>query len=78
MPRTEKNTVAPHDEKVEPCDDVIEAIKQAEEEIADIKERGADAIGSDVLEFMDSLSALEEIIESNSKATLIGEIINKK
>ena len=72
-----KSTVAPYEE-AKPCDDEIEAIKQAEKEIADIKERETDAIGSDVLEFMDSLSTPEEIMESNSRAALIGEIINKK
>lgn len=28
-----ENKIAPHDEEVEPCDDVIEAIKQAEKDI---------------------------------------------
>ena len=58
--------------------DYSTAIEQAEKNIADIKERGADAIGSDVLEFMDSLSTSEEITESNLRIALIDELIKAR
>lgn len=58
--------------------DYSTAIEQAEKNIADIKERGADAIGSDVLEFMDSLSTPEEIMESDLRVALISELIKAR
>ena len=58
--------------------DYAAAIEQAEKNINDIKERGADAIGSDALEFMDSLLTPEEIAESNLRASLIGELIKAR
>lgn len=54
------------------------AVEQAERNIAEIKECGSDALGSDVLEFMDSLSSPEEIAESNLRASLIRELIKAR
>lgn len=56
----------------------ITAVSQAEERISDIKERGAAAIGSDALKFMDSLMTEEEIAESDLRVSLIGELINAR
>ena len=38
-----------------------QAIEQAQENLADLNERGADAIGNDALEFMDSILTQEEL-----------------
>lgn len=38
-----------------------QAIAQAKKNLADLNERGADAIGGDVLEFMNSILTFEEI-----------------
>ena len=45
---------------------------------ADLKERGEEAVGDDVLEFMDSLLTPEEIAESNLRVALIGELIKAR
>ena len=45
---------------------------------ADLKERGEEAFGEDVLEFMDSLLTPEEIAESNLRVALIGELIKAR
>lgn len=54
------------------------SLKQANANIAEIKERGNLAIGSDVLEFMDSLLTNEEISESELRVSLIGELIKAR
>ncbi len=55
-----------------------QAIKKAEENLADFQERGTDAIGGDALEFMDKLLPPDEIAESNLRAALIGELIKAR
>lgn len=55
-----------------------QAITQAKENLADLKERGASAIGDDVLEFMDSILTPEEIAESDLRVAIIGEIIKAR
>lgn len=54
------------------------AIEQAKANMADVKERGAAAIGGDALEFMDALLTTEEIAESNLRVALIGELIKAR
>jgi len=46
--------------------------------LADLKERGASAIGDDVLEFMNSILTPEEIAESDLRVAIIGEIIKAR
>lgn len=55
-----------------------QAIVQAKENLADLNERGANAIGEDVLEFMDSILTPEEKAESNLRVALIGELIKAR
>lgn len=42
----------------------LQAMKQAQENLADLNERGLDAIGENVIEFMESLLTSDEIPES--------------
>lgn len=56
----------------------LKALAQAKTNIADIKVRGEDAIGTDALEFMDALLTPEEIAESNLRTALIGELIKAR
>ncbi len=58
--------------------DYAAAIGQAKENMTDVKERGAAAIGDDVLAFMDEISTSEEIAESDLRAALIGELIKAR
>jgi len=51
---------------------------KAKANYADLKERGEEAVGEDVLEFMDSLLTPEEIAESNLRVALIGELIKAR
>lgn len=55
-----------------------QAIEQAKANMADVSERGASAIGGDVLEFMDNLLTDEEAAESNLRTALIGELIKAR
>lgn len=55
-----------------------QAIEQAKANMADIAERGASACGSDVLEFLDTMSTPEEIAESILRVSLIGELIKAR
>lgn len=52
-----------------------QAVAQAQENLTDINERGLDAIGGNVLEYMDSILTPEEIVESNLRVSIIGELI---
>ncbi|MCM1543381.1 MAG: helix-turn-helix domain-containing protein [Blautia sp.] len=54
------------------------AIAQAKENYADLKERGTDAIGGNVLEFMESILTPEEIAESKLRVAIIGELIKAR
>ncbi len=58
--------------------DYIQALEQAEANMADTAKRGASAIGSDALEFMDSLLTPEEKAESDLRVALIGELIKAR
>ena len=55
-----------------------QAVLQAKDNFADLQERGNEAIGGDALALMDSLLTPEEIIESNLRIALIGEIIKAR
>lgn len=52
-----------------------QAIAQAKENLADLRERGEDAIGGNVLDFMDSILTPEEIAESDLRVSIIRELI---
>lgn len=51
---------------------------QAKSNYADLSVRGADAIGGDALQFMDTLLTPEEIAESNLRVAIIGELIKAR
>lgn len=53
-------------------------IEQAKENLADLNERGADAVGGNVLEFMESILAPDEIVESELRVSIIGELIKAR
>ena len=55
-----------------------QAITQAKENYADLKERNTDAIGGNVLEFMESILTPEEIAESELRVSIIGELIKAR
>lgn len=54
------------------------AVAQAESSIADVRARGAEAIGENAIDFIDSLLTPEEIAESNLRVSLIGELIKAR
>ena len=47
-------------------------------ELADLKERGKDAVGGDALEFMNTLLNEEEVSESDLRVALVGELIKAR
>ncbi len=51
---------------------------QATANLTDLRERGEDAVGENVLDFMDSALTDEEKIESNLRVALIGELIKAR
>lgn len=51
---------------------------QAKANYADLRERGEDAVGGDVLEFLDTKLTTEEIAESELRVALIGELIKAR
>lgn len=51
---------------------------QAKANYADLRERGEDAVGGDVLEFLDTNLTTEEIAESELRVALIGELIKAR
>lgn len=53
-------------------------IEQAKRNLADLRERGAEAMGEDVLEFMHSVLTPEEIAESDLRVALMSELINAR
>ena len=55
-----------------------QAVKQAKENLADLNERGADAVGENVLEFMESILTPDEIAESELRVSIIGELIKAR
>ena len=56
----------------------LQAIEQAKENMTDLKERGSDAIGGDVIKFMESILSPEEIVESRLRVAIIGELIKAR
>lgn len=58
--------------------DYEQAVLQAKENFDDLQERGNDAVGSDALALLDNLLTSEEIMESNLRVSLIGEIIKAR
>ena len=54
------------------------AVAQAKADLADLRERGAEAMGEDVLEFMHSVLTPEEIAESDLRVALMSELINAR
>ncbi len=55
-----------------------QALTQAKENLADLNERGVDAIGGNVLEFMNSILTPEEIAENELRVAIIGELIKAR
>lgn len=55
-----------------------QAVKKAKDNFADLQERGNEAIYGDALALVDSLMTSEEIVESNLRVALIGEIIKAR
>lgn len=55
-----------------------QAVTQTKENLADLNERGADAVGGDVLEFMESILTPDEIAESELRVSIIGELIKAR
>jgi DNA-binding XRE family transcriptional regulator len=58
--------------------DYSQAIAQAKDNLTDLNERGSNAIGGDVLEFMNSILTPEEIAESELRMSIIGELIRAR
>ncbi len=54
------------------------AVAKAKANLADLRERGAEAMGEDVLEFMHSVLTPEEIAESDLRVALMSELINAR
>ena len=55
-----------------------QAVKKAKDNFADLQERGNKAIGGDALILIDRLMTSEEIVESNLRVALVGEIIKAR
>ena len=55
-----------------------QAIDQAKANLADIKARGADALGGDALAFIDSLLTPEEIAASNLRVAMMNELAHTR
>jgi ribosome-binding protein aMBF1 (putative translation factor) len=56
----------------------LQAIKQAEENLADVRERGEDAIGGDWEELEKEIFTEEEIAASNLRVAIITELIKAR
>ena len=56
----------------------LQAIAQTQKKLRDLNERGSDAVGGNVLEFMDSILTPEEKTKSNLRVALIGELIKAR
>lgn len=55
-----------------------QAIAQANENLTDLNERGEEAVGGNVLEFMESILTPDEIAESELRVAIIGELIKAR
>lgn len=49
-----------------------QAVTRAKENLANLNERGADAIDGNVLEFMENILTPDEMAESNLRVSIIG------
>ena len=54
------------------------AIEQAKESLEDLNERGSDAVGGNVLEFMESILTPDEMAESGLRVSIIRELIKAR
>ena len=54
------------------------SVEQARENLNDLNERGADAVGGNVLDFLDSVLTPDEKAESELRVSLIREIIHAR
>lgn len=54
------------------------AIEQAKENLEDLNERGSDAVGGNVLEFMESILTPDEMAESGLRVSIIRELIKAR
>lgn len=59
-------------------DKYVEAVKQARDNLADLKERGDEALGGTWEELQKELFTPEEIAASNLRVALIGELIKAR
>lgn len=55
-----------------------QAVIQVKETQADLDLRGVDAVGGNVLEFMESILTSDEIAESELRVSIIGELIKAR
>lgn len=55
-----------------------QAIMQAKENFEDLNERGVEAVGGNVLDFMSSILTSDEIAESELRVSIIGELIKAR
>ncbi len=55
-----------------------QAVVQAKENMADLNERGINAVGGNVLEFMEGIFTPDEIAESELRVSIIGELIRAR
>lgn len=55
-----------------------QAITQEKENLTDLNERGAEAVGGNVLDFMESILTKDEIVESELRVSIIGELIKAR
>ena len=56
----------------------MEAVRQAEANLADARERGADADGGDAIEFLNGLLTPEEIAASDLRVAVMLELVNAR
>lgn len=54
------------------------AIEQAKENLEDLNERGSDAVGGNVLEFMESVLTPDEMAECGLRVSIIRELIKAR
>ena len=55
-----------------------QSVVQAKENLADLNKRGAEAVGGNVLEFMECILTKDEIAESELRVSIIGELIRAR
>lgn len=58
--------------------DYTDALQQARENLADVKERGEDALSDEWEEVRKEIFTAEEIAESDSRVTVISELIKAR